>query len=319
MPKQPTWVGIDVAQKEVVVALYPSQETWSVTCTNKALHKLANRLVALHPKGVILEATGGYERPIVQLLMKWKLPVSVVNPRSIRDYAKSQGILAKTDKLDARIIAQFGAKCDDLRLTALPNVSEQELKDFVARRQQLTEMLTMEKNRFQQAPQKLRSDIQAHIDWLEERLKDIDRKMTKAIHLSSELQTTEKLLRTVPGVGPVIARTFMALVPELGNIDRKQVAALIGVAPLNHDSGKFKGQRKIWGGRAAVRQVLYMGALAAIRTPNPFSEMYKRLRSTGKLAKVALVAVMRKLLTVLNAMLREQLSWKELKIYSSSS
>lgn len=320
MPEQKTWVGIDVGKEEFVVGLYPSKETWSVACKPSEIKKLIKRLMDLRPEVIVLEATGGYERTIAKPLMEAKLPVAIINARHVRHYAKSQGILAKTDKLDARVIAEFGAKKNDLRLASPANESEEALKGWIARRQQLVGMLTMERNRYQQASKFLQETISKHIKWLEEELRELDKRMTGIAQSSSELQAKEELLRSVPGVGSVLARTFIAWVPELGKIDRKEIAALIGVAPLNYESGKFKGQRKIWGGRACVRRVLYMGTLAAIQSKNnPFSQMYERLRASGKLAKVAIVAVMRKLLTVLNAMVRDQLTWKNLKLGRSST
>ncbi len=309
-----TWIGIDVSKEELVIAFDSSGKTWSVSYTKGALNKLVKQLKNLSPTGIVLEATGGYERTIAQRLAKAKLPVAIVNPRQVRDFAKAQGILAKTDQLDAHVLARFGSKMEP-RLTLIASASEQELKDRVVRRRQLVEMLAMEKNRVHQASKKLRPDIQVNIQWLKERLQDLDKQMTQLIKSSEDWQAKEKLLRTAPGIGPVVARTFTACVPELGQVNRKQIAALIGVAPLNNDSGKFRGQRRIWGGRASVRSVLYMSALAAVRAKNVFKQLYERLCNAGKLHKVAIVAVMRKLLAVLNAMMKEQLPWTAMKIF----
>ena len=236
------------------------------------------------------------------------LPVVVVNPRQVRDFAKATGTLAKTDALDAAVLAHFAAA---VRPTPrpLPDAATQSLAALVTRRRQLVEMLTAERNRLGSAPRVLRAEIQAHITWLKRRLGRLDADLHQAIRTSPAWRVQDDLLQSVPGVGPVLAVTLLASLPELGTLNRKAIAALVGVAPLNRDSGTRQGRRMVWGGRAAVRAVLYMGTLVAVRHNPVLRAFYQRLRAVGKLPKVALTACMRKLLTILNAMLKQQTRW----------
>ena len=308
MVEHPVFVGIDVAKASLDVAVHPTTERWTLAYTEREVAGLLSRLAALAPALVVLEATGGLEGALVGALAAAGLPVVVVNPRQVRDFAKATGLLAKTDALDAAVLAHFAAA---VRPTprALPDAATQALAALVTRRRQLVAMLTAERNRLSSAPRALRAEIQAHITWLQRRLGRLDEDLHQAIRTSPAWRAQDDLLQSVPGVGPVLARTLLASLPELGHLDRKAIAALVGVAPLNRDSGTFRGRRRVWGGRAAVRAVLYMGTLVAVRHNPVLRAFYQRLRAAGKLPKVALTACMRKLLTILNAMLKQQTRW----------
>ena len=255
---------------------------------------------------VCFEATGGYEMPLYIALSEAGLPVASVNPRQIRDFARSTGKLAKTDSLDARVIAHFGYA---VRPAAHPISDTRELKVAQARRIQLLEMITAETNRLRGAPQSLKQRIEAHIIWLKAELADTDRDLKDTIEQDPAWREKDSLIRSTPGVGPVLSATLVSQLPELGTLDRRQIAALVGVAPLNHDSGKMRGHRIIWGGRANVRATLYMATLVATRFNPVIQNFYLRLCSAGKKKKVALTACMRKLLTILNSMLKHHSSW----------
>jgi len=308
MGPQSVYVGIDVAKATLDVAVHPTGARWTTTHTEREVAGLVPRLTALDPALVVLEATGGLEGPLAGALAAAGLPVVVVNPRQVRDFAKATGLLAKTDALDAAVLAHFAAA---VRPTPrpLPDAATQTLAALVTRRRQLVEMLTAERNRLGSAPRALRAEIQAHITWLQRRLGRLDDDLNEAIRTSPVWRAQDDLLQSVPGVGPVLSRTLLASLPELGRLNRKAIAALVGVAPLNRDSGTFRGRRMIWGGRAAVRAVLYMGTLVAVRHNPVLRAFYQRLRGVGKLPKVALTACMRKLLTILNAMMKHQHRW----------
>ncbi len=308
MANHPVYVGIDVAKAALDVAVSPTAERWTLAYTEREVAGLVTRLTPLQPALVVLEATGGLEGPLVGALATAGLPVVVVNPRHVRDFAKATGLLAKTDALDASVLARFAAA---IRPTPrpLPDAATQTLAALVTRRRQLVAMLTAERNRLGSAPRVLRAEIQAHITWLQRRLGRLDEDLNQAIRTSPAWRAQDDLLQSVPGVGPVLARTLLASLPELGRLNRKAIAALVGVAPLNRDSGTLRGRRRVWGGRAAVRAVLYMGTLVAVRHNPVLRAFYQRLRGVGKLPKVALTACMRKLLTILNAMLKQQTRW----------
>jgi transposase len=308
MANSPVYVGIDVAKATLDVAVHPTADRWTAAHTEREVAGLVTRLTALHPALVVLEATGGLEGPLAGALATAGLPVVVVNPRHVRDFAKATGTLAKTDALDAAVLAHFAAA---VRPTPrpLPDAATQTLAALVTRRRQLVEMLTAERNRLGSAPRTLRAEIQAHITWLQRRLGRLDDDLNQAIRTSPVWRVQDDLLQSVPGVGPVLSATLLASLPELGRLDRKAIAALVGVAPLNRDSGTLRGRRMVWGGRAAVRAVLYMGTLVAVRHNPVLRAFYQRLRAAGKLPKVALTACMRKLLTILNAMLKHQRPW----------
>ena len=302
-------VGIDVSKAEVAVAVHPSGEAWTSATTAEALEALAHRLTLLRPVLIVLEATGGYELPVAAACAAVGLPLAIVNPRQVRAFAQALGRTAKTDAIDATVLALFGARVHP-PARAVPDQATQALAALVTRRRQLLGMLGAEQRRLPQAPTAaVRHDVQAHIRWLERRLRDVDTDLARAIHASPVWRVQDDLLQTVLGVGPTTARTLLATLPELGRLDRRAIAALVGVAPFNRDSGQWRGHRTIWGGRASVRASLYMATLVATRHNPVLRACYQRLRATGKAPKVALVAVMRKLLTILNAMLRHQQPW----------
>jgi len=303
------YVGIDVSKFRLDVALRPDGEHWSEDNAPKGIKAVVKRLKKVVPAAIIVEATGGLERAIVGELAGANLPVIVVNPRQVRDFAKATGRLAKTDVIDAGVLAHFGEAIRP-KVRPLPDELTRELSDLLTRRAQLVEMLTAEKNRLQGAPKTVRKDIEVHIRWLESRLKGTDKDIGRTLRRSAVWQEKEMLLRSIPGVGPITSLTLLADLPELGTLNRKQIASLVGVAPHNRDSGKMRGRRVIWGGRARVRAVLYMAALTGIRFNPVLQEFYRRLtEEAGKKPKVALTACMRKLLTMLNAMARDSQPW----------
>ena len=304
------YVGIDVSKSSLDVAFYPSGEAWSESNDDKGVAGLVSCLHKLDPALITLEATGGYESLVTANLGAAGLPVVVVNPRQVRDFAKATGRLAKTDMIDAVIIARFGEAIKP-EVKPLKDVETIELEALVSRRRQLVEMSVSEKNRLHSAPGSVRKDIAAHIKWLEKRIGDADEKIKKTIKESPLWRDDDELLRSVPGVGEVLSTTLLAWVPELGKLNRHQIAALVGVAPLNRDSGMFRGRRSVWGGRARVRSVLYMGVVSAIRCNPAIKRYYQRLRDAGKPPKVALTACMRKLLVILNTMMKTRTKWQD--------
>jgi transposase len=308
MTGTPVFVGLDVSKAQWDVALRPGGR-FATPNDETGIARLVERLRAMAPALIVLEATGGLELPATGALAAAGLPVVVVNPRQIRDFAKATGRLAKTDALDAEVLAHFA---EVIRPTAraLPDEQTQALGALLTRRRQLLEMVAAEKNRLSQAPPPVRKGVRAHIAWLERALEHIDTDLARAIQDSPVWQAKEALLRTVPGVGPVLATTLLAELPELGTLTHKQIAALVGVAPLNRDSGRFRGTRTVWGGRAPVRTALYMGALVASRFNPVIRAFYLRLRAAGKPKMVALTACMHKLLTILNAMLQHRTPWR---------
>ena len=303
------FVGIDVAKATLDLALEPGGEVWSVTNDGAGVQELVSRLVPLAPTLIVLEATGGFEAAAVAAIASAGLPVVVANPRQVRDFAKACGRLAKTDAIDARILARFAERVRPAP-RPLPTEAAQLLDALLTRRRQLVEMLTAETNRLGLARRPVRRDISAHIRWLERRLGDVDGELAAAIQASPVWRAKDDLLQSVPGVGRVLSLTLLAELPELGRLSRREIAALVGVAPLNRDSGQRRGKRLVWGGRAPVRAVLYMGALAATRANPVIRGFYERLRTSGKPFKVALTACMRKLLTILNAMVRHDTCWR---------
>ena len=304
------FVGIDVSKAQLDIALRPTGPGWQVPNDDGGITLLVARLQAVDPTLIVLEATGGLELPVTLALAAAGLPVAVVNPRQTRDFAKATGQLAKTDALDARALAHFGEAIRPVP-RPLPEAQAQELSALLGRRRQLVEMLTAEKNRLSAAPAGLHPRIQAHLRWLEHERRDIDTEVGRRIRTSPVWRAKDDLLQSVPGVGPVLSHTLVAQLPELGTLTRQRIAALVGVAPLNRDSGTLRGRRSVWGGRACVRATLSMGALVAVRHNPVLKAFYDRLRIAGKPAKVALTACMRKLLTILNAMLTHQTPWQE--------
>jgi transposase len=302
------FVGIDVAQARLEVAVWPTGEGWEVSQDTGGTATLVERLQALQPQLVVLEATGGWEVPVVAALAAAGLPVAVVNPRQVRDFARATGKLAKTDRLDARVLAQF-AQAIRPSPRPLPDAQAQELGALLARRRQMVEMLTMERNRLRTALARVRPRLQAHITWLEQELQQVDQDLHHLLRASPLWREKDDLLRGVPGIGRVLSLTLLAELPELGTLDRRQIAALVGVAPFHRDSGTLRGKRSIWGGRAPVRAALYMATLVATRHNPVLRAFYQRLLRAGKPKKVAVVACMRKLLIILNAMLRHRTPW----------
>lgn len=303
------YVGIDVAKATLDVAIGSDGELVQVENNEAGIAQLIQRLGEVAPTLVVLEATGGYESLVAGAIAGREIAVAVVNPRQVRDFAKATGVLAKTDRIDARVLARF-AEAVRPEPRPLPTAEAKELEAFLSRRRQLVDMLTMEKNRLSIATtERMKKSLKKHIDWLEEALRRANDDIDKAIRNSPAWREQEDLLRSVPGIGPVSARTILAELPELGRLNRKKIAALVGVAPLNRDSGTLQGARTCWGGRASVRQVLYMAAVSAVRCNPVIRRTYASLRDRGKKHKVALVACMRKLLTILTAMVRDQRRW----------
>jgi transposase len=316
METVPLFVGIDVAKEHLDLAVRPTQETWQVPHDDQGIQGIIPHLQELQPTLVVLEATGGLELPLVAALGVAGLPIAVVNPRQVRDFAKATGRLAKpvlsmaegTDRLDAQVLAHF-AQAVQPPPRPLPDAQGQELAALLTRRQQLVQMLTAEKNRLGSALPPVRPSLQAHIRWLEQQLSELDRGLRDTIKESPLWRAKDNLIQGVPGIGPVVSLTLLADLPQLGALSRQQISALVGVAPLNRDSGSLRGKRGIWGGRARVRATLYMAALVATRCNPTIRNFYQRLLVAGKAKKVALVACMRKLLTILNSMLKHNRPW----------
>jgi transposase len=302
------YVGIDVSKAQLDVVHSPSGKAWGFANDQPGHLLVVERLAEIKPLLVVLEATGGLEVPMAAALAEANLPVAVVNPRQMRDFARAIGKLAKTDRIDAKVIARF-AEVVRPEPRPLPDEASRALGELMARRRQLVEMLVAEKNRLHTASAKLREPIGEHIDWLEQAIGEIDRQVADLVKASPLWRERDTLLRSVPGIGSVISATLLVEVPELGALTRQEVAALVGVAPFNRDSGRYQGKRKISGGRAPARTALYMAALVATRFNPAIRQFYQRLLEAGKLKKVALVACMRKLLTIVNAMLKHNQPW----------
>lgn len=308
--KSQTFVGIDVCKELLEVAVH--EHDYQLRCPNKptAFTSLIAELVALRPALIVLEATGGWETRVTAALHAAGLPVVIINPRQVRDFAKAVGQLAKTDRLDARILAHFAAAVKP-PLRPLKSQNEAELDALSGRRRQLIEMLTAEKNRHgSAATDTVRDEIKEHIDWLEERIDELDQQLQGLLKCSPVWRAKDKILKSVPGIGPVVSVSMLAELPELGTLNRHQISKLVGVAPLNRDSGPLRGTRHIYGGRARVRSMLYMAALSATRFNPVIKEFYLRLLAKHKPFKVAITACMRKLLVIINVMLRDSVTWK---------
>lgn len=301
------FVGIDVSKKKLDVAVCPSGTTHQFANDAEGIAKLVET-IRVAGVLVVLEPTGGYEVDLVCALVEAKVDVAVVNARQIRDFAKSRGILAKTDRIDAHTIAHFG-ELHRPEPRMLPDERTRQLEALVVRRRQLVDMRAAEKAREKICNKKIRPRIKTMIEFISKQINDVDEELRKFIEDSTEWKAKAELLESVKGVGRVVATTLLALLPELGKLNRKQIAALVGVAPFNNDSGKKRGKRSIWGGREAVRSVLYMSATVAATHNAPIAALYQRLSAKGKEHKVAIVACMRKLITVLNAMVRDGKAW----------
>jgi transposase len=308
MTKEAVYVGVDVAKDTLDVANSGSQVTHQFHNNHEGIIQAVQHIISLHPSGIILEATGNLEIPLAAALQAECLPVVIINPRQVRDLARATGALAKTDAIDARILALFGLRIEP-KVRPLPDKQSREMSSLLARRRQLMEMFIAESNRLSRADDDVQPNIKDHIKWLEEALSDIDNDLDRRIRSSPSWCEKDNLLKSVPGVGKVISTTLIIELPELGQLNRRKIAALVGVAPLNRDSGTLRGKRTVWGGRARLRSTLYMAALVGARRNPVIAAFYERLLKKGKAKKVALVACMRKMLTILNAMIRSKTTW----------
>ncbi len=304
-----SFVGIDISKDRLDVAVRPQSTTVSYSYDKRGMDALVRDLTGIAPEIILLEATGGYEAKVIAALVHAKLPVILINPRQVREFAKATGRLAKTDRIDARVLAHF-AEAVRPQPRSLPDEEQQELSALMTRRFQIIEMIGMERNRLGTANKRIKSPITKHIQWLEKQLDQIDTELDNFIHNNPTLHRKVTIIKSVPGVGPVLSRALVCHLPELGNITNKQISALAGLAPFNCDSGKHVGKRKIWGGRQSIRAALYMAALVASRHNPVISSFYQRLLKAGKAKKLALTACMRKLLTILNAMVRKNRTWE---------
>jgi transposase len=306
--EEEVYVGVDVSKDQLDVAVYPKGTAWRDENNEVGINELVSRVKRLRPKLVVMEATGGYEVPLASTLQVSGLPLRVVNPRQARDFARSTGKLAKTDRIDAEVLAKFG---EGAKLEARPLADEQtqELSAILTRRSQLVAMLGAERNRFRSARKAVRPRIEAHIEWLAQELSDIDNELEAAVKKTPAWRAKDQILKSTPGVGKVVSLTLLAELPELGSLNRKEIASIVGVAPLNRDSGLLRGRRMVWGGRARVRRVLYMAARTAVRWNPVLRDFYHHLRDAGKPEKVAITACMRKMLLILNNMLRDGSQW----------
>ena len=303
------YAGIDISKDYLDIAILPARETNRYPNDEKGIEELVSSLKHLPLEGIVIEPTGGYEAPIAAALSSEKLPVSIVNARQIRDYAKATGKLAKTDRIDALIMAEFAERIKP-SLRPLKSEETEEFKAIINRQRQLKDMITAELNRKTMAPKPLKANIQAHIDWMKKELNDLDKDLKQRIETSPVWKVKDNLLQSIPGVGIILSTTVLGHLPELGNLNRRQIAALVGVAPFNRDSGYMKGNRSIWGGRATVRKVLYMATLVSTRFNPVIKEFYVSLVGRGKAKKVAIVACMRRLLTIMNAILKSGRVWQ---------
>ena len=322
MREEAVCIGVDVAKSALDVAVTDSEEARQFANNDKGISQAVSYIAGLKPAMIILEATGNLEMPLAAALQADRLPVVVINPRQVRDFARATGALAKTDTIDARILALFGARVKP-EIRPLPDKNARDMRSLLTRRRQLVEMLTSEHNRLFQTHEDIRLSVEAHIKWLEEALSGINDDLERRIKRSPSWLEKDNLLKSVPEVGKVVSSSLLIELPELGRLNRRKIAALVGVAPLNRDSGTMRGRRTVWGGRAKLRAVLYMAALVAALVAsrcNPIiAAFYQRLVNAGKAKKVALVACMRKLLIILNAMMRTMTTWQPEPIPQSVS
>ncbi len=302
------YVGIDVSQQHLDVAVRPTGEVWQSSNDAPGIKTIVERLDELAPHLVVIEATGRMELAVTAELAAAGLRVAVVNPRHVKEFARAAGKLAKTDALDAQVLAHF-AEAMQPEPRPLPDASAQEFRSLVTRRRQLVEMITAEKNRLRTSTPQVRTQVQSHIRWMEENLEGLEKDLGDIIRSSPLWKAKEKTLRSVLGVGPVLSMTLVADLPELGTLNRREIAALVGVAPFNRDSGTLRGKRTVWGGRGQVRAVLYMATLVATCHNPVIRSFYQRLCAAGKPKKVALTACMRKLLVILNSMIKHHSCW----------
>ena len=306
------FVGIDVSKHQLDVAVRPNSEMWSVANAPQAFESFLKRVKALHPALIVLEASGGLEAAVVAELAHAGLSVAVVNPKRVREFARASGQFAKTDQLDAQVLAHF-AEAIRPPVRPLPTADSDRLAALVTRRRQVLDMLTAERNRQHTAPGPMCDRIGTHITWLAEEVQALDDELRQFIDQNPTWHATDDLLQSTPGVGPITAMTLVAELPELGQLDRQEIAALVGVAPMNRDSGRKRGKRRTQGGRARVRSVLYMAALSASRFNPVIRAFYENLMQRGKEHKVALTACMRKLLVILNTMVKNREPWRHVE------
>jgi len=310
----PMFIGIDVAKSELVVATQPGSEPWAVPNDESGVRALVARIASLRPTLIVVEATGGFETLCVAALGAAGLPIVIVNPRQVRDFAKATGQLAKTDRIDAQVIALFADRVRP-EVRALPDEAARNLEAVITRRRQLIEMLIAERNRLGLATgshqRPVKQSLKKHIAYLERELKMTDTDLAQLVRESPAWRDKDDLLQSVPGIGPVVSHTLLAELPELGQLDRRAIAKLVGIAPMSRDSGVWRGRRTIQGGRATVRTALYMAALVATRRNATIRTFYQRLIANGKPKKLALIACARKLLTILNQLIRTATPWTD--------
>lgn len=309
---QKTWIGIDVSKQNLDIYIHPEGITLTVAQSNEGLRKLIKLIKKYKEKMVVLESTGGLENLVVEKLTKALIDVAVVNPRPIRDFAKACGVLYKTDKVDARIIALFGEHMKPRKHVMLDDKTKQ-LKMLLIRRTQILSMITMETNRLNTADKYIACEIKKHIAWLRNEIKKADQRLKEFITKNPEIKNEAETMQSMPGIGEKTFLSLKAFLPELGKLNRREIAALSGLAPFNRDSGVFRGRRKICGGRAAIRKILYMSALTATRCNPVISEFYERLRNRGKEHKVAITACMRKMIVIANNMYKNDSVWNSKK------
>ena len=316
MSNEEVYVGIDVSKAHLDVSVSSEARVWRTANNPEGIASLLESLGRVAPRLVVMESSGGYEYQAAAELTVAGYAVALVNPRQVRDFGRSIGRNAKTDELDAAVLARF-AEAVKPQVRPLPDEQDRELRALIRRRGDVVQMITSERNRLRQAPPVLRPRIEAHIAWLIEDRGEIDRQIKEFIRSSPVWRAKDELLTSVPGVGDVVSSVMMAELPELGRLNRREIAALVGVAPFNRDSGQFRGRRTTWGGRKSVRSVLYMATLVAIRRNPVIKEFYDRLCAAGKAKKVALTAAMRKLLTLINVMIRDQARWDPTRHHAS--
>lgn len=304
----PIYVGIDVSKDTIDYCVYPHGKESLFRNNRVGIGRLVKMLEKIKPALVVFEASGGIEMPMYLALSQAGLPVAPVNPRQVRDFARSMGILAKTDKIDARVIARF-ASAAGIEPKLIPDT--QDLKEMLTRRDQLVQMITMETNHLRTASRELKKSIEEHIAWLKRELDDMDRMLKNRIQQDPESSEKSSILQSAPGIGPIVSSVLIGRIPELGNLNRRKIANLIGLAPLNRDSGQYRGKRMVWGGRSRVRALLYMSTLVATRYNPVIRRLYLRLLEAGKPKKVALVACMRKFITILNSMVKHHTTWSD--------
>ncbi|MCG8518082.1 MAG: IS110 family transposase [Pseudomonadales bacterium] len=305
----PVNVGVDVGKANLDIALHPSGQFYTIPNTEAHIRRFVRILKNYEIERIVVEASGRHEHALVQACDKAGLPIIIVNPISVRRYAQAIGVLAKTDRIDAQVIAQYAATLKP-EFKPIPDKTSQKIKDLLARRSQLLEMSTMEKNRLQILPKSLHRSIKSMLRMLQSQIETVTRQIEQEVAKVDQWRSKMEIMTSVPGVGKVLAYTFLSELPELGSLNRKEIAALVGVAPINRDSGKLNGKRRIRGGRHRVRTVMFMAMLSSIQCNPVFKRFYERLKAQGKIPKVALIACMRKMIVMLNTMIKNQESWR---------